>query len=366
MSLLMIEGFEWLNATVSRDDIEPELLKHQYWFADFGSGATDVVVPTRTGLQGLEFGDSHDFYTRKLQALGSGADKTLIIGFYMKTPATFLAGSVFLQILATADLQVELECASAGSSTAIKLNRSSSTLLSTSVWTMSASTEYYFEFKFVFDDTTGSIEMKVADLTSDEEAETTTEWTATGLDTVNSTSSPWRDGWDQVRFHGMNVGMVIDDIYICNGAGSEANDFLGNLVVEALQPDGAGNDSGLTPSTGLNYQNVDEVAPSDDGTTYNEADANGEIDLYTLTELSNGGDIAGVSVHSEVLVTEGNPRKMRLPIRSGGTTDEGSDITIGNDTYVGRRRIMEINPNTGSAWTQSEIVSLEAGIKRQS
>ena len=193
------------------------------------------------------------------------------------------------------------------------------------------------------------------------------EWTITGVDTKASTDS-FETSWDMLRLSAWRSGdgTVIDDLYVCDGTGTTNNDFLGNIYVEGIDPNGDGNSTQLTPSTGSNWQNVDESNPSDGDTTYNTADANSETDLYTMTDLSETGDILGLQAHVEVRVTSGNPRKIRIPVRQSTTTSEGSDLTIAGDDYGARRRILETNPHTASAWTKSEIDSVEVGIKRQS
>lgn len=162
--------------------------------------------------------------------------------------------------------------------------------------------------------------------------------------------------------------MVFDDIYICDGSGAENNDFLGNLSVECLRPNGAGSSAQFTPSAGSNYQNVDDTDEdgNDGDTTYNAADADGETDLYAMESLATAGEIVGVQVQADVRVTEGNPRKFRLLAREGTTTGESGDLTILHPEYRHRRAIFEENPDTNNLWTESEINAMECGIKRQS
>ena len=91
----------------------------------------------------------------------------------------------------------------------------------------------------------------------------------------------------------------------------------------------------FSPSTGTdNSALVDETAPSDEDATYVESSTNGDIDTYVMTDLSGVvGEVAGVMVTAEVRVTEADPRTIRLPVKSGSTTSEGSNQVIGTDEY---------------------------------
>ena len=65
--------------------------------------------------------------------------------------------------------------------------------------------------------------MWVADLTAGDES-TGPEWSATGLNNEALTSDD-EHGWDQIEINEIGSGMMIDDLYICDGSGSANNDL---------------------------------------------------------------------------------------------------------------------------------------------
>jgi hypothetical protein len=344
-----------MDSSQTPTDVETYLKKFWYGVA-LGANA---LVTTRTGFIGPELDNTGDsLTTRKLQD-GDG-NTTCIVGFYWKTPANWFASDLW-QIACGGNLQCHFEVNSGGT-----LDFISNTNQGTSTYAFANNNEYFVEFKIVIHDSTGSMELKVADLTANgEDADPVSEWTLSGIDSRANTNVT-ETAWDQVAFrHSATSGQSrYDDIYICNGAGSTNNDFLGNIFVETLNPDGAGNSTQLTPSAGSNYQNVDETTKPDDDTTYNTADADGETDLYTVSNPTKTTDPLGVQVQALVRTTDADRRTIRLPIRNNAVDSEGSDIGILADTYQGRSRILETDAN-GDPWTNSLINGLEIGIKRQ-
>lgn len=358
-----MEGFEWLGSSVTQANAEKYL--KLFWHNVSLDGTTPLAT-SRGSLIGAYMdttgGFPHFLTTRKLQDPTSGSD-TCILGYYVKTGSTFFGGDMITFVSGGTDLvMIEVD----GSGGLTLLRGGTGATLATSPYSLSTNTEYYLEFKVVFNSTTGSIQMKVADITAagDDDAETATEWTSTGLNTIASDVAAGEDTWDSLQIrHVWNAGHAIyDDIYICNGAGSD--DFRGNLYVETIEPTGAGNSTQLTPSAGSNWENVDDSTNPDDDTTYNTADADGETDLYTCSNPTESADPEAVQVQALVRCTDADRRTIRLPIRNSSTTSEGSDSVILSDEYRGRSRITETDA-TGAAWTNANVNGLEIGIKRQ-
>ena len=361
MSLLLIEGFEHLNNAFTDTQVNDELYKMNFNAPSVGNGA---VVTSRTGFQGIELDNGDSIRTNKLQ--DPTGNTTVLIGFFWRTPSSFATNRDLLYIYGGQTIQCGVR--TTGTSGAVQFRRGTTTTLGTSSYTFSASNDYYVEFKIVVDDSSGSLEMRVADLTANgDDSFCSSEWTVSSVDSRAATTSD-ETSWDSVRIFGIGANTVIDDVYIGNGAGSINNDFLDNILVQTVRPDGAGNDTDLTPSTGSNYQNVDEQT-ADGDTTYNEATADGQTDLYTTESLADdgSGECFGVQVHAHVRIEGGgSPRNIRLPVRSGSTTDEGSDqMLLNEEDYVVHERIMETKPGGGS-WASSDVNAMEIGIKRQS
>jgi hypothetical protein len=172
---------------------------------------------------------------------------------------------------------------------------------------------------------------------------------------------------NRVRISGItanNAGFEtrICDYYVLNTSGSVANALLGDSQVEMLVPDGAGNSTQFTPSSGSNWQRVNERATSDGDSNYVQSATNGHIDLYTMGALTSAnGSVAGVAVKAWAKKTDVDPRELGLGIRSGGSNDfdSGHVLTSG---YLYHARVMDTNPITASAFTESEVNGIEAGM----
>lgn len=362
MAMLFCEGFEWLDNTETEANIE-EALRFFWLNAELGS---TPLATSRGSLYGANMTSTSDFIlTRKLQQPDD--DNTIICGFYMKTPNSWFNGGDIWRIICGHNVQCFFEVDSSNASLIFK--RGSTTLWDSFVddsFALTVNTEFYIEFKIVIHDSTGSLTFKAVDLTAagDDDAATSVIATVSSLDTRNSGVTT-ETAWDAIQLiHGGLSGTTIyDDIYLCNSDGTDNNDFLGNVYIETLEPDGAGNSTQLTPSAGSNFQNVDELLPDDD-TTYNTADADGETDLYTTTNPTETGDPFAVQVQAIARCTGDDRRTLRLPIRNNSVDSEGSDKVVLTNNYVGRSRILETDAN-GDAWTNALVNGLEIGFKRQ-
>ena len=156
----------------------------------------------------------------------------------------------------------------------------------------------------------------------------------------------------------------IDDLYICDTTGSTNNDFLGSLVVETLMPGGAGDSTQFTPSTGSNFQNVDEVY-TDGDTTYNESSTVGHSDYYDVGNLSSlTGTVHGIFPWYFARKTDITDYTVAAVLYdSDNMTDNNlTSHTLNHSGYEIVQEIKELNPDSGSAWAISEINALQLGI----
>lgn len=153
-----------------------------------------------------------------------------------------------------------------------------------------------------------------------------------------------------------------DDLYVADGSGTVNNDFLGNHKVVALVPNGAGDSSQWTPSAGGNYACVDEN-PSNGDTDYVEDGTAGHRDLFACSDVSDLGIIRGVQVSTICRETDVNPFTLKTVVKSGSTVDADAGQPIGSTDYVARTRILETDPATDAAWTQSGVNGMQIGIE---
>lgn len=214
---------------------------------------------------------------------------------------------------------------------------------------LSTSTFYYIELKAKIDNSTGSYTLKI---------DGSTELTASGIDTQASGNA----SADRLRIAVGNNSFNSnwDDLYLLDDSGSAPlNDFLGDVRCTSLLPNGAGNYTQWTPSTGSNFQVVDETAPNDD-TDYNSDSTVGHKDTYTFQDLTGTGTVYAVQSHLWARKDDAGTRQIAPLLRSGGSDNTGTTVSL-STSYAYYNQIYETNPITAAVWTVSDVNGLEAG-----
>lgn len=153
-----------------------------------------------------------------------------------------------------------------------------------------------------------------------------------------------------------------DDFYVCDGAGDRNNDFLGDARVDLMLPTGAGTTTQFSPSTGANYQCVNESQPNDD-TNFVSSNTIGHIDTYAFADITHDPvGIYGLQVLANVKKDDSGERLIATQTRSGASTYSGEAQSLGT-SYKYHRDIWEIDPATLQPWTKDGINNAEHGIK---
>lgn len=138
---------------------------------------------------------------------------------------------------------------------------------------------------------------------------------------------------------------------------------INDVRVETLVPTGAGNYSQFTPSTGNNWQNVDEVPPNDD-TDFNSTSTVGNIDSFTHAALSGAPvSISAVIVNVRARDTTTGAASLAPFIRSSTTDSPGTAVTL-NTSYQDFQSVYLTDPATGIAWLPAAVNAAEFGYKR--
>jgi len=75
------------------------------------------------------------------------------------------------------------------------------------------------------------------------------------------------------------------------------------------------------------------------------------------------GTIYGVKVNAEARVTDAGVVKILPKVKSGSTYGDGTTTGIASDEYIGVESIFETNPDTSTAWTVTEIQSINFGYE---
>ena len=158
-----------------------------------------------------------------------------------------------------------------------------------------------------------------------------------------------------------------DDLYICDGSGSKNNNFLGDIRVDVILPNGAGTYTDGTPSTGSdNWAMVDETLLSTtDYVSFAYSASPNLKDSYAFADLPalGGSLVLGVQVNAAAATSDsGATRDVAIFTKSASTEDTGASKTVAT-ALNSVRELMEDDPDTSTAWTQSGVNAAEFGVK---
>lgn len=135
------------------------------------------------------------------------------------------------------------------------------------------------------------------------------------------------------------------------------------MATLTLRPNGAGNQNGWNAEGG-DYTRVDESS-SDGDTTRLYSPTNNVVSTFAMgNHGSETGTISSVEVFINTRGLDPISNVVQLAVRSGGTDYFSGNQTYNNTSYHEESYSWTTNPDTSSAWTWSEIDSMEAGMKR--
>lgn len=360
MSLLMLEGFDWLDPahTGTMAEIQAQM-QHKFGtltLTTYGNG--DIVAGRHDGAA-VQFATSNAQYmfSRSLHDAETETSKAGVAGWAMKTGTTCIGHYLFVARRAN-QWNFNVRCLSATGE--VVLYRSSNTYVGTFGYFLKPNSWYYFEVKWICKDSpNGEVYLRIngEDIGN-----------FTGLDTYYGNAS--QTGWDNVGWYNCydNYDHIIDDIYVCNQSGSINNNWLGDVIVRTRKPNGDVSVA-FTRSGGLtNYENVDNVAVSDDwdDTSYVESGTSTQKDLYDYTNLEtedSSAGIVGASIESVCKVTDASSIGAKHKVKSGATEIGKTTQNFMWDEYGYMIDIQETDPNTGSAWTPTNFDATQFGIE---
>jgi len=158
--------------------------------------------------------------------------------------------------------------------------------------------------------------------------------------------------------------VYVDDIAINDTNGDYDNSWRGDGHVLYLPTNAAGDQAGLTPSAGLNYQCVDEV-PNNGDTDYVDGTTLDTYDLYHAAASGLTSDSVVTHVRSVVVAkdTVANGGKIAIGLKTGGIEYWGGDIVLTTAYTAEEGTDYTLNPKTGLAWTIADIDGIQPGAK---
>lgn len=171
--------------------------------------------------------------------------------------------------------------------------------------------------------------------------------------------------YPQYSFDNFDQGAYgyFDDFYIDDTTGEASAVVVPDLRFEFISPDGDGNYTNWTPSSGSNYECVDEI-PANGDTDYVSIDATDTNDSYTLEDfaLPTGATIDAVIPIAVAKKEDATDCKIKTGTRLSGTDNidgTGDDLSTNYGYYFDRQTL---DPG-GGAWSESDVDSAEVIIR---
>ena len=330
MTLLFVDGFDAADTSIK-------------WSSDLN--------PTQTAWATGRFGTGLSLAGKSRMQKGIPASATVTCGFAFYSPAS-TAGVFNEQFCFYADggtvQHILLRYVPGGG--AWQVSRGGTVIATSATGVHPNGTWAYVEIKGSINATTGIVVLRV-----------------NGVEVINFTGNTKNGGTStnidsfQVRYDGGNGGQQWDDLYCLNSLGTTNNDFLGDVRVQTLVPNGPGSNTQLTPSAGANWDAVNELPYS--ATDYVSGSTVGNKDTYATSDLPAGYSVIAVQANATAMKTDAGTRNLKTTIRAGGT--DYSDTTAAALTTSDRTisSVRETNPSGSVAWSQASVNAMEIGVE---
>lgn len=192
-----------------------------------------------------------------------------------------------------------------------------------------------------------------------------------------NTANQGTDGADRVQLQAPNTNLQFDNFLVWDDVNSPAGTVFDDFhtvpfLIYGMETDGDGNQNDWDPSSGgANWVLVNNPPNNDSGVDNDEvtSQAVNDIDLYTMDDvgpsLSDSPTIRGVAVTVRHRMKNSGTRTLQVRVRdvSLSEADQGTAITVSSTSVSSDMRIMEQNPVTTAAWTETEVDGVELGMR---
>lgn len=163
---------------------------------------------------------------------------------------------------------------------------------------------------------------------------------------------------------GHAAGVLIDDWFAWDDAGTENNDFLGDRRVRTLFPNGNTASAGWTAvGAASGYLCIDEAAPNDETDYLEAAGGTTPTSEFDFEDLPAVGAVSAVQTYVRMRKTNAGTANAQVSLVSGASVDAGTDRPI-TEAYTYYMDVSELDPATGVPWTQSAVNSAKLRIAR--
>ena len=358
MALLFFDGFETYASTATMTSG----LEDVYDLHD-GVGTSEVsIVPSSriTGGQAMQVSTSNSFDSGgnpaqgpQIPLSGLGSTDTWIFGVAVKVSGLGVAGSVrpIFELLDSEGVPtVALRLNVDGDLTVDRVNSFSTVItLDTAAAVITDTAWHYLEWKVKINNVTGTWNVHL------DEVEI--------MDGSGNTDQQNAQRAVHLRFgHISTKTITYDDLYILDTTGTINNDYLGDVLVQRLRPDGPVTSQFTLFGGATNWESVNELGEDDD-TTYVESNAVAQRDLYTYEDLPTAtSGIFGVVAKPVLRKSDIGSRTYKLFCSSSAFEDETATLYPAN-SYVRQAKIFETDPATGDLWTDGGVNRAQFGVE---
>jgi hypothetical protein len=338
MALLWIDGFEGYGTSGNVSG-----LTGRY----FSTSQAQYAVITPGRIAGYAVGQTTTTAAISFTTPNLTTDPTMTVGTAFWINGTQYNAGITLYDNATAGVSVYVYPTAPNSTIVVKVGNT--TVATYTDFLIALNTWYYLELKVFCHSSSGTIEVRLDGVTLGTLAGINTQ---TGVDAY----------YNRVTL-GFYATAAFDDFYVCDGSGSSLNDFQGVCKVLGLFPNADTSTIQWTPSTGTTHYNLVDENPANGATDYVSTSTQANTDLYTYPSLVGTGTILGLQVNTTVALPSGTSAIIESPIYSNDVLELGPDTTITSTSYADVRHISTTDPNTGSAWTVTNLAAAKIGIR---
>ncbi len=345
MALLWVEGFDRFGTSLDYKP-QPDYVVSRKYITNL---ELDRMLVKTGKMGGYALSLWNDAGAWLKPAYGLTTNDTVIVGFAWRF-GSGTANGYFAQLFDGVTQGVSIRQAGTGGAE-LSVTPSTGTAYGTTAGLgLVANTWYYLELKVKCHATAGEYDLHV---------DGTSVLSGTGLNTKIGSHLYH----DRFRLQGFYNNPIFDDLYFLDSTGATCNNFLGQMRIETLSPDGAGDSTEFTPDSGSNYARVNGVI-ADDDTSYVETNQSNYKDLYTyasLAGISNG--IVGVVVNTMCKQSDAASFDLKTLCSTGATESADAGQPVQSFTYLNKRRILELDPDTESGWTVEGVNGAQFGFQ---
>lgn len=178
---------------------------------------------------------------------------------------------------------------------------------------------------------------------------------------TNQNTENGATGCNRFRVRGCSTADAhIDDIVLCNGAGTKLNGILKDRRIVELKPTADTATADFTRSGGTtNFENVDDTTQDGDS-TYVESSTATHKDIYVIEDLpAEALSVDAVSIDCYARKDDAGSRSLDTIVESGGS--EAPQTNTLQTTYAHKIHLEELDPQGGGNWTVARVNAMQIG-----